>query len=296
MTYFNLDVGDDKRVKDEARDAKRGKFEHLAARLGKAARRELHLPMCATCSTQTSYSGSDLDLQSSDSDYKCKICLDPRQFIGPTGQKWTNLEKLIKDGSNPLHNEFKEVIPGSLWTFRIQPTFGIGQRAFLIKHANIPGLIMWDCVAYLDDATLDKIDELSHGQGISHMIISHPHYYSTTATWTAAFPMMKMWLAKEDFYNWYQREDIVTACKKGISHDDIDVVNRIKLIDEEQTLLQEDCNVKILLLGGHFPGSLVLLWNDILFLADTIQIVPSGMYRSDQPQREAVASVTFLWR
>ncbi|PWN31424.1 uncharacterized protein FA14DRAFT_114441, partial [Meira miltonrushii] len=239
--------------------------------------------LCVTCSTQTSFQGKELNLDVEDSDHKCKICLDPRQYIGPSGQKWTTLERLINNPKEKLRNDFGEIIPDQLWTFKTRPAFGIGQRAFLMKDDETEGLIMWDCVAYLDDKTISNIDRLSNGKGISHMVISHPHYYSTTATWTRAFPQMKIWLAKVDFDDWYQRDD------------NKDIADRIVFIDQEQTMIGRGGQTKALLLGGHFPGSLVLLYKDNLLIADTIQVVPSGLYKSHEKQRPNVTSVTFLW-
>lgn len=268
-----------------------GSLSLLTSRLGSAAFKELSLPLCTTCSTQTSYQGPDLDLQSDDSEYKCRVCLDPRQYIGISGQKWTTLGTLPGSQDRPLSNDFTEVIPGSLWTFKTRPSFGIGQRAFLIKDEAVDGLVMWDCVAYLDDDTLKTIDAISDGKGLSHMVISHPHFYSTIATWIAAFPSATLWLAKEDCDEWFQRADVLQerATNEGIG-------SRISLLHEEQTAIDPSAHIKVLLLGGHFPGSLVLLWNDILFVADTVQVVPSGRYKSDQPQRSSVTSVSFMWR
>lgn len=168
-----------------------------------------------------------------------------------------------------------------------------------MKDPAITGLVMWDCVAYIDDATIKKIDELSSGDGIAHMIVSHPHYYSTTAVWAAAFPEMQMWLAEVDFYAWHQRTDLVRIRKEhpvGKGGIVASVAERLRLVKDEQTILPCSTSTKILLLGGHFPGSLVLLWEDCLFIADTIQVVPSGLYNSKEPQREGVAAFAFLWR
>lgn len=292
MTYFNLDLGGGKQAKSTGEPTSEPSCADLSKRLGARASTELDLPLCATCSTQTTYKGNDLDIASDDSEYKCRICLDPRQYIGRNGQKWTSLRKIIETPNGRLYNDFEELVPGSLWTFKTRPAFGIGQRAFLIKEAGTKGLVMWDCVAYLDDATLQVIDDISGGEGIAHMVVSHPHYYSTTATWLAAFPSMTLWLAGVDFQDWYPRRELVG----GAEATDAALAGRIKLVHDEQTQVDAQGNVTILLLGGHFPGSLVLLWNKILFIADTIQVVPSGLYKSDEPQRPGVASVTFLWR
>lgn len=168
-----------------------------------------------------------------------------------------------------------------------------------MKDPAFDGLVMWDCVAYIDDATLEKIDELSGGHGIAHMVVSHPHYYSTTAVWLQAFPKMQLWLADIDFNNWHQRTDLIQVRKdaqgreRGVLHAAAD---RLRLVTEEQSFLPGSTATSILLLGGHFPGSLVLLWEDCLFIADTIQVVPSGLYKSKEKQREGVVTFTFLWR
>ena len=90
-------------------------YSALEKALGEHAESALHLPLCVTCSTQTSYQGADLSLTDKDSAHKCEICLDPRQFIGLDGQKWTTLAKLHAE--EPQHaNEFEELISGQVWT------------------------------------------------------------------------------------------------------------------------------------------------------------------------------------
>jgi hypothetical protein len=255
---------------------------------------DLDFPLCAICSTQTTWEQKNISLEAEDTDYKCKICQDPRQYIGRNGQKWTTLRSMLEDNEKKYRNVFEELIPGELWAFRTQPAFGIGQRAFLIKDPAVEGLVMWDCVAYLDDATLAKIDELSHGKGIRHLVISHCHYYSTSTIWTATFPQMEIWLQRKDFFDWYQREDIVDAARSQDSNHT--VVTRIRWVTREQTFVSEGAPFTILLLGGHFPGSLVLLWRDILLVADTIQVIQSGLYKSSEAQRPGITSVSFMWR
>lgn len=81
MAYFNLDLGG-KAGSNES--PQRATYERLASLVPAV---DLERPLCETCSTQTSYQGADLDLESDDADHKCPICLDPRQYIGPTGQR-----------------------------------------------------------------------------------------------------------------------------------------------------------------------------------------------------------------
>lgn len=47
--------------------------------------------------------------------------------------------------------------------------------------------------------------------------------------------------------------------------------------------------------GGHFPGSSVLWWKSArkLFVADTIMVVPSGIYHVDRVP--GTASFSFMW-
>ena len=55
-----------------------------------------------------------------------------------------------------------------------QPDFAIAQRALLIRTPA--GNFLWDCIALIDDATVDLIKGLG---GLAGIAISHPHYYTT---------------------------------------------------------------------------------------------------------------------
>jgi glyoxylase-like metal-dependent hydrolase (beta-lactamase superfamily II) len=202
----------------------------------------------------------------------------------------------VGDPDKAYTNEVEELVPGSVWAFRTVPNFGIGQRAFVIRDERADGqLVMWDCIGYLDDATLHQIDKISGGKGIKHMVISHPHFFTTSAIWSAAFPEMTLWLAEPDFSDWYQRRDIVDSSSQPASA----IRKRIRIIQDTKTSLGEGSHFSdftIYKLGGHFPGSLVLHWKDILFVADTLAVIPSGFYKSEEPRRPGIASVSFLWR
>lgn len=67
MSYTNPVVG---KTVTASNASKRGQSSELARRLGQSAREELDWPICVTCSTQTSYTGHDLQTKSEDSDYK----------------------------------------------------------------------------------------------------------------------------------------------------------------------------------------------------------------------------------
>lgn len=248
----------------------------MQRRLGPHFEMESGMPLCTTCSTQTNARDA-YDFDAEDSDYKCTICADPRQYIGYQGQRWTTLKDLHSRGT--YHNQFEELIPGSVWTMRCEPAFGIGQRTFFIKDKLHKGLIMWDCSAYVDDATLAYIDEISDGHGITHAAISHPHYYSTSMLWVALFPQMKMWLPTNDFKDWHPRFDVVNAigmAEEVQTSDAQKIARQINFVTQERTPLEHGSPFTILRLGGHFREAIVLHWRDVLFIADIIQVVPSG--------------------
>ena len=269
-------------------------YSTLQRRLGDSAG-DLDLPLCVTCSTQTSYSGPDLDVTSADSAYKCPICADPRQYIPAGGQKYTTLRNMLTKAE--WRNEFVELIPGKVWWMKTRPNFAIAERAFLLKDDD-GRLYMWDCIAFVDDDTLKRIDELSAGNGITAMILSHPHYYATTATWMALFPAMQFYVAKADFGEWYLRTDVRNAVHSrydSVSPAVADIAARIQLVTNVETKLPGS-NITAYRLGGHFPGSLVLHFDDSLYIADTIQVMPSALYKSDQPARKRQTSFSFMWR
>lgn len=68
MAYTNPVIS--KSQNEAPSSGKRGQSVELARILGSYADEELQRPMCVTCSTQTSYAGSDLQAESEDSDYK----------------------------------------------------------------------------------------------------------------------------------------------------------------------------------------------------------------------------------
>lgn len=67
MAYTNPVVG---KTGKSTSPSKRGQASELASRIGQPADKELNLPICVTCSTQTSYAGEDLQAESDDSPYK----------------------------------------------------------------------------------------------------------------------------------------------------------------------------------------------------------------------------------
>ena len=114
--------------------------------------------ICITCGTQ--YPQSEAEPA------HCPICEDDRQYINQNGQQWTTMGAM-----RPEHtNEIVEIEPG-LVGIRTMPAFAIGQQARLIQTPA--GNVLWDCLSFLDDATIARVRELG---GIAAITISHPHF------------------------------------------------------------------------------------------------------------------------
>jgi glyoxylase-like metal-dependent hydrolase (beta-lactamase superfamily II) len=117
--------------------------------------------ICVACGTQYAHSEAP--------PAACQACTDERQFVPASGQLWTTLEGMRKAYSN----KFRRLAAG-LTTIETAPAFGIGQRAFLARTPA--GNVLWECIALIDDATIDVLQGLG---GVKAIAISHPHYYTT---------------------------------------------------------------------------------------------------------------------
>lgn len=198
------------------------------------------LPICATCAMQYAAPRPD-----------CPVCEDERQYVPPSGQRWTSLAELR---AGDYRARIEEEAPGVLG-IGSEPSFGIGQRALLVPAAS--GAILWDCIAYLDDDLVRRVDELG---GLSAIAISHPHYYTTMVEWAEAFDV-PIYLHEKD-REWIGRPGKRIELWSGRTHalaDDVTLVN----------------------LGVHFAGGTVLHWQagaageGALFSGDIVQVVPN---------------------
>lgn len=202
------------------------------------SRMPIHI--CRECGT--SYAPSPLPPP------RCAICDDERQYVPPTGQAWTTPDELSASHANT----WRQLEP-NLLEIHTQPSFAIDQRALLIRTPA--GNILWDCIALLDDATVELIKGLG---GLAGIAISHPHYYTTCQDWAAAFdcPVHLHGADRE----WVMRPD-----------------PRLQFWEGDTLTLNGD--VTLVRLGGHFPGSVVLHWivcadrEGVLLTGDTVQVV-----------------------
>lgn len=224
--------------------------------------------VCETCGTQFP-TEDKLNVTT------CFICDDPRQYVPPSGQSFVSLRSLRSGGHK---NVFMPIPgdPGRFMAIHTQPKVGIGQRAILVCTPK--GNVLWDCVTFLDDETIATIMAIG---GLDAIVISHPHYYSTHLEWARAFGC-PIYLASED-KGWLAQED---------------AKHQVFITETETDIL----GTKVLKLGGHFPGSLVMLFDGRLLVADTFLATPSGLGNWDmdavgtarqRPPR--MSSFSFMW-
>ena len=200
--------------------------------------------ICNACGTQFP--------ESTEPPKSCPICEDPRQYIPPGGQQWTTFERL-RAGHR---NAFQQIEP-NLIGIGITPEFAIGQRALLLRTPD--GNFLWDCIALLDDATIEIVRALG---GLSGIAISHPHYYTSMMEWSAAFDDAPVYLHAAD------RECVVCPGKA------------IEFWKGERKEIAP--GVTLVRCGGHFPGATVLHWaggargSGALLSGDVVAVTPDG--------------------
>jgi len=193
--------------------------------------------ICETCGVQFPESEQPPE--------RCAICEDFRQYVGLDGQRWTDLAEMQRTHKN----EIAEIAPGVL-SIHTQPKFAIGQRALVVKARGIN--VLWDCVTLIDDATVAAVREFG---GISAIAISHPHYYSTMAEWSAAFGGVPVYIHESD-RAWVMRP---ADCVKFWGGETTEIGGGLTLIR---------C-------GGHFEGGQVMHSEaGALFAGDIIQVCP----------------------
>ena len=177
--------------------------------------------ICVTCGVQ--YPPAEAPPPS------CPVCGDERQYLPPGGQAWTTLERM-----RITHwNAWRQYEP-DLFGIGTMPGFAIGQRALLVRTAA--GNVLWDCISFLDDATVALIRALG---GLAAIAISHPHYYSSMVEWAHACDA-PVWLHEAD-RQWVMRPDPAIRFWSGATH----------ALPGGLTLIHAP---------GHFDGAAMLHW------------------------------------
>ncbi|ETN37643.1 uncharacterized protein HMPREF1541_07266 [Cyphellophora europaea CBS 101466] len=224
------------------------------------------LLICTACGTQ--YSATDRATKT-----ECQICDDPRQYVPAGGQNFTTLHDLTLHHRNiwwqdPHHPQ--------VFSVRTVPDFAIGNRAELIRTPQ--GNVLWDLIPLLDHTTVTLIQALG---GLDAIVISHPHYYSSWTDWSRTFKC-PVYVGAPD-KEWLQRTDTEGA--------------DIRFLNNQYTLIpvggRTDVGITAILAGGHFPGSLMLHYQDLLFVADTV--LPSPSATDPIPGRPGKTSFSFFY-
>jgi len=182
----------------------------------------------------------------------CPICSDDRQYVPESGQTWTNLEDLSKN-----HRIAIRKIDERLYELKMSPSFAIGQRALLVLAPE--GNVLWDCIPLLDEPTIEFIK--SKG-GLKIIAFSHPHFYSTMNDWAEIF----------DCPIYIHQNDEKWIFSKGV---------RVNLWSGIENQLWD--GMKIINIGGHFPGSSILHVpflspEGVILCGDTFVISPSKQH------------------
>jgi hypothetical protein len=196
--------------------------------------------ICQTCGIQYSPSSTPPGF--------CKICTEERQYVPPSGQLWTTLPQLRLTHMPTVREE------AGLIGFGTCPTFGIGQRALLVRSraANV----LWDCISLLDAASVHILNGLG---GLQAIAISHPHFYTAMVEWSHAFGGIPVYVHAAD-REWIMRPDPCLVIWDGETRE---IASGLVLIR---------C-------GGHFAGGTVMHWaagaggRGALFSGDLLQVV-----------------------
>jgi len=205
--------------------------------------------ICVTCAVQQ----ADTDTPPE----QCPICEDERQYVGWDGQQWTTAAELAADHQSDLREEEPGLIGVGM-----TPSFGIGQRALLVRSEH--GNVLWDCTAFIDDAAKQRLSDLG---GIDVIAMSHPHFYGAHVDVADEFDA-RVLIPRAD-EQWIQRPS-----------------PRIELFDETVELGPE---ITVARIGGHFDGAAVLHWSTgsegrgALLTGDTITVVQDRSW------------VSFMW-
>jgi metallo-beta-lactamase superfamily protein len=204
--------------------------------------------ICATCGVQQA--------PSTEPPGRCPICDDERQYVRQGGQVWTTLDELKTSGHRI---EVRDLEPGLLGV-GVEPALGIGQRALLVQ--TDAGNLLWDCVGYIDD---DSVESIRQRGGIAGIAASHPHFYGAMVEWSRAFDGAPIHVPEADL-DWVQRPDSAIRVWSGT----FELLPGLTLVQ---------C-------GGHFEGSAVLHWRGgaedrgVLLVGDTMTVVPDVRYVS----------------
>ena len=127
------------------------------------------------------------------------ICNDERQFVPLEGTTFSSLSVVkskhtVKIDPDPVNKD--------IYFVTAEPRLGIGQRAILFVASD--GIWMWDCIAVINDQAVEdlKAIEANTGKKLQGIVISHPHFYTTSLSWAQALDTY-VYISHQDL-QWYQ--------------------------------------------------------------------------------------------
>jgi glyoxylase-like metal-dependent hydrolase (beta-lactamase superfamily II) len=170
---------------------------------------------------------------------RCLNCSDERESMTHKPQRWTSLAEM----QGHYRNVFTPLGDG-VTGLVTNPAFGIGPEVFLIQTSA--GTVLWDCFAYLDEATVERIGQ---GGGLSAIVISHPHMFGSVVEWSHALGDVPV-LIHEDNQPWIPKTPRPAPGLDPVVH-----WWRGESLPVNPALTVVRC-------GGHFPGSSLLHWRE----------------------------------
>ena len=201
--------------------------------------------VCVTCGAHLPGSEAPPDV--------CRVCTDPRQYVGAHGQRWLRHSELARS-----HRTRVELIDTDLWGVGVEPSFGIGQRALLVCAPE--GNVLWDCVPLVDASGVALLEALG---GVRTIAVSHPHFYTGVARWAEA-------LGAEVLLHADDREHVQHPSE------------RIRHWQGERLALPG--GLTLVRGGGHYRGGTVLHWpagadgRGVLLTGDIVQVIPDKQH------------------
>lgn len=182
---------------------------------------------------------------------QCPICADERQYFPGGTQRWVRTEELLQDGHELTLTSLE---PGL--TAISCPEIGIGQGALLVDRTE--GNLLFDVPGLITDQIIDWLKSRGRLAGI---VASHPHMYGVQQQFSQAMEDAPIYTARKDA-QWVQYSSAAMT-----------------LWDDEFEVLP---GLKLLQIGGHFPGSTVAGWEagadgrGVLLAGDAIFPVADG--------------------
>ena len=187
---------------------------------------------------------------------RCLICEDERQYVRWDGQSWLSPEALAARHRIACREDH------GVLGLVIEPAFAIGQRALLVESAE--GNVLWDMIGLLTPEAVAAVK--ARGRVIA-IAISHPHYYTAMADWSAALGGVPVYIHADD-HEWVTEPFPSLVPWSG----------EWRALTDKLTLIR--C-------GGHFPGATVLHRRDgagdTLYSGDVLQVTADRRH------------VSFMW-